>query len=1071
MKWKLMILFVCLLTSVSSVLAQQKVTGVVLSSEDNEPIIGASVYLKGSKVGAITDSNGRFSLSVPRGTKTLVVSFVGMKTKEVAIKPNLTIFLENDFAQLDEVVVTAQGITRKAKSLGYSTQEVKGEKLTMARQTDLGNAMAGKISGARFFGASGATFDTGSIVLRGTTTFTDRAGSEPIYVVDGTITNKNVINMDDVESINVLKGPAATALYGSEGGNGAVIITTKKAKDGKGSVEVSHSITFENYYNHFKMQRDYGGGSLGASGESLDAKYGSQYDTMSADFLYGTYKGWKNSDGSYYMDYGSDESWGARFDSNVKMASALYYDSTSSKYQKADPWVAQLDMKDLFRTGINNTTNVAFSKSGKDYSTRVSFTNSDRTGIYHNSQAIRRFLGVKATYSPKEWMNIVLDYKYTYRRNKNSATEGYGENGNTFYDFVQWGHTNVNLKDYKDYQRGDGTWRTWNIISPDNLTANFHDNPFAVADNFNHYSTDQWSVLTGDMEIKLPYNFKAGVRVMANLKNNNSETKVSNGAINFSSQYAESQYHTRELTVQGRLTWGNRYINDRLTVDAGIFTEQKNYSYGYLTASTASGLGIDGFFNLSNSNSYVTASNTVTEYKTRSIFGTATVGFDDTYFLDGSLRNDWDSKLPKSSNSYLYGGLSASVLVSNFFKELKWLNYWKVRGSLAQVGSTLAAYAATTNYLTSTAYGSKIRLYQSASQKNQNIKPTISTSYELGTEFRMFDNRFWGDINVYIRDTKNQIINATVAPQSGYSSRQINAGLVRNKGIEISLGGTVLKNKDFQWDIDANIAKNVNKLVSLNEGISDYTLTWNRFYYNFTLKAEVGKPIGVLYTSARWAKDDNGKQKLTASTSASWGGGYRPTYDLGTEKEVGNFQPDWTGGFSTNVRFRDFRLGASFDYMIGGKMVSWTNLWATGSGMLASTSQLNNNGVNEREPISKGGGVHVQGVDASGNDVDCYINAYNYYHYKAYYGNDDWIYSRTYLKMRELSLTYNVPSSFLAKTKTGIESFSLSFIATNPWLIYSACPNVDPSETGTNWLEGGQAPATRSWGLTVKLSF
>ncbi|MDD4515474.1 SusC/RagA family TonB-linked outer membrane protein [Massilibacteroides sp.] len=1076
---KLTYLLLCLIMGIGIVSAQTtSVRGVVLSAEDNEPIIGASVLAKGTTVGTITNLDGEFSLDIPSSAKVLVISYIGMATQEVAVAPNLRVLLESDTQTLDEVVVTAQGLSRKEKSLGYSTQKVTGEKLTVARQTDLGNAMAGKIAGARFFGKSGSTFDSGKIVLRGSTSFTSPEGSEPIYVVDGSISNKDAVNMDDVESINVLKGAAATALYGSQGGNGAIIITTKGAKeDGKGHIEVSHTLSFDQYYNHFDMQKSYGGGSYGMIGARYAADYEGK-DTMSPEFLYGEYGGMQNADGSYFLDFDSDESWGARYNKNVMMANANYFDPTSSQYEKAKPFVHGLDLADLFQTGIANTTNIAFSKAGKDYSTRVSFTNSEREGIQQNSDAVRRFLGIKTMFKPTDWLNISMDYKYTYRRDHNGAAEGYGATGNALNSYLQWGHTEVDLKDFKDYKRPDGTWRTWNIIGTDNLNANFHDNPYATFDNINNYKTSRWNVFTGDAEFLLPYNIKAGVRVIGNMKSYNEEQKRNEGSINFSSYYYERQYHTSDLTIQGRATWSDRFVDDRLSVDAAAFVEQRNYNYGTLSANTTNGLIMDGYFNLAGSNGYVSALNEEEHYKTRSLFATATFGFDDTYFLDGSIRNDWDSKLPAANNSFLYGGLSASVMLNQFLKyDTPWLNYWKLRASLAQVGSTLEVYKTLLAYNytdsdnTNYKYNSLTSLYPSATQLNKNIKPTISTSYEVGTEFRMFENRFWGDFNFYRRDTKNQILNMTVAPQSGYSSRQLNSGLVRNQGIEISLGGTPVKTKDFQWNVDANIAKNNNKLVRLNENIKTYLLEGNSFYYYWYLKANEGKPLGVITTMARWARNEEGLPILAKSTSTAWGGGWAPTYEFNEEKEVGNFQPDWTGGFSTSFRYKNLQVAANFDFMIGGQMVSWTNMWSTGSGTNASTAKLNDRGVNVREPLNANGGVRVDGVDADGNAVTTYMNAYYYYHYKAYYDLDEWVYDRTYVKMRELSVTYDFPKALIAKTKTGLSNASISFVATNPWLVYAACPNVDPSEAGDNWLEGGQAAATRSFGLTVKLGF
>ena len=1058
------------------------VTGVVTTMEDgvSVPVIGATVIVKGTNppIGRVTDIDGKFTIDdCPSSATTLVVSFVGLRTEEVAIAPGvLNIMLKSATESLDEVVVTAQGLSRKEKSIGYSAQKVDGEKLTAARQTDLGNAMAGKIAGARFFGKSGATFDSGSIVLRGSTDFTSPAGSEPIYVVDGSITNKNAVNMDDVESINVLKGAAATALYGSQGGNGAVIITTKGASGGKGRIEVSHTLTVDKYYNHFDMQKQYGGGSFGYDGAVLGNRDAyKDIDTMSPDFLYSNQYGeMVNPDGSYYLDYGSDESWGARYDKNVMMANANYFDPTSSQYGKAKPFVHGLDLGDLFQTGIANTTNVSFAKSGKDYSSRISFTNSQRDGLYQNSDAVRRYLALKTTFKPSDWMNVSLDYKYTYRRDHNGATEGYDTAGNVLYSYLQWGHTEVDLKDFKDYKRPDGSFRTWNIISPSNLSANFHDNPFAVLDIYNRYTTYRWNVFTGDVDFILPFNFKAGVRVIGNMRAHDSETTRGAGAL-FTSYFYAEQGHVSDLTVQGRLTWSDRFLNDRLSVDAAAFIEQKNYDYKYVYGNTNSGLILDGFFNIGASKDAPSVVNYEQHYKTRSIFGTATVGFDDTYFLDGSIRNDWDSRLPITENSFLYGGLSASVMLNQFFKDAEWLNYWKLRGSFAQVGSTLSAYNTLMAYNytdgTNYKYNNMTALYPSSTQLNPNIKPTISTSYEVGTEFRLFDNRIWGDINYYRRDTKNQILNMTVAPQSGYSSRQLNSGLVRNQGIEISLGGTPVKTKNFQWDIEANIAKNENELVRLNPEIDTYLLEGNSFYYYWYIKANEGRPLGEITTMARWKRNEDGKLILRPTTSEAWGGGWQPSYELNVEKTVGNFQPDWTGGFSTDLKYKNIRLAASFDFMIGGKMVSWTNMWSTGSGTNAESAHINDKGVNVREPISKGGGVRVDGVDEDGKPVTAYMNAYQYYHYLANYDLDEWVYDRSYLKMRELSLTYDFPKNLLKKAGIGLNDASISFVANNPWLIYSACPNVDPSETGSNWLEGGQAAATRSFGFTVKLGF
>lgn len=1072
MKERVLMLLACFCLSMAMVMAQtSKVTGIVTSSDDGEPVIGASVLVKGTAIGTITGVNGDFTIpNVPASAKTLMISYVGFKTQEVAIKPGtLKIVLVTDTETLDEVVVTAQGLTRKQKSLGYSTQKVKGEDLTIARQGDLGNAMAGKISGARYLGTSGATFGAGSIYLRGSNSISNVEGSEPIYVVDGSITNKNSVNMDDVDNINVLKGPAATAMYGSRGANGAIIITSKSAKatGGKGRLEVSHTLQFEKAYIHMDLQDQYGGGSLGAynGGDPASSFYTYHWKEGDGAAL-------KALDGKYYMDYGSDESWGARFDKGLDYIGALAWDPTSSKYGQLESWSPQLKMNDLFRTGVMNTTNVSFSKSGQDYNTRVSFTNSARTGVQPNSDAIRRYLTVKTDFKPTSWMNVSLDYKYTYRKNHNSATEGFGEVGNVLQEYLQWGQTNVNLKDYKDYARPDGSWRTWNIKSPTNLGANFHDNPYATMDLINTNDIYQWNVFTGDVSIDLPFDIKGGVRVIGNLRNQKYEDERPDGSINYVSRYYQYQNSLVDLTIQGRLTWGAHLLNDRLGIDAAAFIEQRDYTYDQIKGYTQNGLTINGYYNLLASSSSVYADNTKTHYRERSIYGTVTLGWDDTYFIDGSLRNDWSSTLSPNHNSFLYGGLSVSAMANKWFPGAHWLNMWKLRASAAQVGSTIDAYNINNVFELTTKYGNWSSMREPVTQKNFNIKPSISTSYEVGTEFSMFNRRLWGDVNFYTRDSKDQIIDVTSAPQSGFTTRKMNAGLIRNQGFEVSIGGMPVMTKDFSWTLDFNIARNTNKLIELADGIDSYMIYGIKFQSFLYKYAQVGKSLGVI-TGNTWNRDENGNiifKKLTNATQIANNGEYIPTYNTDTDRELGNFQPDFTGGFSTNLRYKNFRLGASFDFSIGGQMASWTNMWGTASGTLSSSVGNNDKGKPIRESLANGGGIHMTGVDTEGNKVDTYVGAYYFMHNQCYVW-EDWIYDRTYVKMRELSLGYEVPTSFLQKTKTGITSASISLVATNPWLIYSAVPNIDPSESSNNYYEGGQAVSTRSIGLTVNLAF
>lgn len=1069
MSKKMYSLLLCLCLGICTAFAQNiTVKGTVTSAEDGLPVVGASVFVQGTTNGTVTDISGQYTLkNVPSGS-TLIFSCIGMLDVKKTADRVVDVTLSPDNELLDEVVVTAQGLTRKQKAIGYSAQTVTSKELTAVHSAELGNSLAGKVAGAQFWGAGGATFNEGKIVLRGATSYSDAQGSEPIYVVDGAIVSRESVNMDDVESINILKGPSATALYGSRGANGAVVVTTKKAADGRSVLEFSSTTSVETYYNHMDFNDLYGGGSSAAS---VTAEAAASADPYSTDWTSVANLFNKLDDGSYYFDYGSDENWGPRYDGKSLVRSGLSWDPTSDKYGKADTWEARLNLRDLTRAAWTNNTNVAFSKAGNGFRTRVAFNNVERQGIMYNSKATRRSFSLTSSFKPTDWLNADVSYRYRYRKTKNAATEGYSAAGNVVGEYTQWGQTNINLKDLEDWQRPDGNWRTWNIVAPDDLSPNFHDNPYGTLYNYNTFSYNNYHLVTADVYTLLPHNVRVGVRVNNNLIANRYEAKYGNGSIVFDPYFRTYHSQSNDFTAQAYATWSEHYIDNRLSVETALFAESRKYDYYYLNGHTNGGLSVPGFFNLAASSSTFTAENSETHYKTRSFFGTATIGWDDLVYLDGSIRYDIDSRLSNDNNAFLYGGGSVSFMASKLI-DASWLDFWKIRGSLAQVGSTLGAYNIYPTYTVGTKAHGLTTMYEPTTQVNPSIKPTISTSFEVGTEFKLFGNRLFGDINLYRKDTKNDIIQANVLPQSGYSYRRLNAGMVRNQGIEVTLGGTPIKTRDIEWTLSANISKNNNELVTLAPDQTEYTIYWARFYDAWYLKAIEGKPIGVISAASRWVTNEDGKPVLQKGSKA-WGD-VRPTWERGVEKEVGNVQPDLTGGFSTSFRYKNFTFNASLDFLLGGQLVSWTNMWGTGSGVFASTAKVNNRGVNEREPVAVGGGVYMEGVDSEGNPLSGYVDAYNYYHYLAYYNCDNWVYDRTYVKLREVSIGYDLPARFLKNLGIGLSKASVALVATNPWLIYSACPNLDPSEIAGveyNYLEGGQALSTRSFGITVNLTF
>lgn len=1023
--------------------------------------------------------DGKFTLNVSSGSK-LKITYLGMKPTTVSASNNMKVTLESDNQTLSDVVITAQGLARQKRSLGYATTEIKSADLTSVNEGNLNNALAGKVAGARFVGGSGAKFDEGKIVLRGATTITAGAGTEPIYVVDGVITPAASVNMADVSSVNVLKGPAATALYGVRGGNGAVIIVTKSAATGSDSqhVSIGHTLQWTSAYSHAKLQKEYGGGYYGADG-SLDVYHWKQGDPES----------YKQFEGRNYYDYADDSSWGPKFDSSIKYMPAVAWDETSPYFGQEETWTSHLNMNDLFRTGVSNVTNASFDKSGKDYSMHVALGTTNMTGVNPNSDAQRRYADAKLVFKPMKNLRVSFDYKYTYKKNHNAATEGYSTDGNNPYsEILQWGNTNVDLKQYKDYVRPDGSFRTWNITSPTNFTPAFHDSPYAIYNEINNTNKRQFHTIAADFEYSLPFNIKLGWKTTANILSyqeiQNNPQLTGNIA-----KHKQWQEQSSDIYNQARLTWNGAFVNDRLTMDAALFLENRYFHYDGMNVFTRDGLLMSNFYTTGNSaglsggddsHDYVDDLTSLDAYgnysgtskqKTQSIFGTYSAGWDNTYYLELSLRNDWNSTLPSEKNSYLYGGASVSAIASNWFKHGDWLSYWKIRGSFAQVGSALTPYQLSEIYNFGLRYGSTATLYNNPTQIDPDIKPTITTSYEVGTEFSLFRNRLYGDVNLYRRDTKNQIIKTTASSASGYSSRLTNAGLIRNSGFEVSLGGKPIDSKDWTWEVSANIAHNVNKLVRLKDGMTRYTLDYEGFYARLNSYAEVGKPMGALYTSRNWSYNEDGKIIMKDNGD----GTYTPVIDKTTERYLGNLQPKFTGGFSTSLRWKDLTLRTSLDYRIGGKLASITNMWLSGSGMAERTAGTNDRGGELRGSVANNGGVRVDGVvkGADGNytDVTTYMDAYEYFmNYEATLW-EPYVYDATYVKMRELSLAWNIPTTWLSNLHLGITKASIAFVATDPFLIYSKVPNIDPSESDGGFMEKGQAVSTRSFGFSVNVTF
>lgn len=1060
------LLLIILIFNAAMVSAQTKtITGTVTAQQDKGTLPGVSVRVKGGQGGTVTDGNGRYSINVPDNNATLVFSFIGFTTKEVPVAGQtvIDVALSESSQQLGEVVVTALGISRQEKSLGYAAQQIKGENLTMTRQQDLNTSLAGKVSGVQILGGSGARFGASTIRIRGINSL---QGGNPIYVVNGVITDPNAVNNDDVESLTVLKGPAATALYGQRASEGAVVITLKKGSAKGLGISVNQTTTLERVSTLPQYQNEYGGGT---------SQTWNIYNYKPGDPEY-----LKNFSGVKYYNYSVDESWGPRMDGTM-YAPWYFWDPSDPEFGKLKPFVAQPNnVRDFYRTGVTTNNNVAFSKAGDNYNTRISYTNLNRTGVSPNTNQTRNNVSVNGEIKLTPKLTVSANVNIFQENLKNVPAEGYGTQ--TSGSFNQWFHRDLEMNKLKNYRRPDGTYTTWNITSPTNLSPKYWDNPYTEA--YVNTSEANNNRLYGNLTAS--YNFrkdlKLSVIARGDYLNRDANSRVGSYTIN-PDAYAESSYQYKEYDYVASLEY-DHYFGTDLSFRAGAYAESREDVAKYLTAGTNGGLAIPGLYTVNNSLDRPSNSSFHSTKVVNSMYGYTSFGYKQFLYLDLNIRNDKSSALPSNNNSYWYGGASTSFVFteSGLVPKNNFLTFGKLRASVAKVGSDIDPYQTGQTFNLSTVpYGSSPIQFLPNSLPNPNLKPTLSTAYELGTELHFLKgDRIRFDFNYYHRNTKDQILNLPVNGTTGYSSIIINAGSIVNHGIELSLGGTPVKNSTLTYDANFNIAFNRNKVVSLYPGFNTLrsspeggggaTLSGYQgagatgFGFvgspSFSVNSVVGEPYGQLIGSG-FRRDASNNIIVDAD-------GFPERDDNVT---LGNILPDFTGGFTNSITYKGFNLGFSIDYQYGGKFVSVTQQNLAGSGLALSTVGNNENGVPRRDDPSAGGGTLVKGVHEDGTPNTTYVDTRDLN--EGYYSTiwEQYTYDATYIKLREVSLGYNIPKSWFGRIP--LQSARFSIVAQNPWLIYTKArvKGIDPSQLQTSFYEGGQLPATRTIGFNLNLNF
>jgi TonB-linked SusC/RagA family outer membrane protein len=1039
-----------------------------VTDEKGIPIPNASIIFSGTGKGTSANDQGDFSFSgMEAGKYTIEVTALGFQTivQDITITDNaeltLNFVLKTGANNLEEVVVTALGISRKQRSLGYATQQIKGDNLTYTKEQNVIGSLAGKIAGVQVVGSSGASLGgTQKIKIRG---YNSISGSDqPLIVVDGTpVSNSNFagpdgqdfgnmaqdINPDDVESVNVLKGPAATALYGLRGQYGVLMITTKKGKAGqKSQVEFSSAFSMEKAGNFMPLQNVYGGGT------SIN------FPTVNI-----------NGVATPYVS-SADESWGPKMDGQMVRHRNSWYPQ-DPEFGQLMPFVPQPDnIKDYFETGTTFNNGISFSGGSQTASFRLSYNHTDINGVEPNTWLKRNNLGFNGSLNVTS--KITLSTSLNYGNNKAQRPEqGYTHSSSRY--FLQWFQRSLDMNKLRNYKYPDGRFFQWNGSNPTNATVgslSFLNNKPSDWNNpfFNAYenpTNDSRDRFFGN--VSLSYAVLKGLRVSgtarADIYVQNIESKKGIGGFDVNS-YSVGKYQNRELNYEFLAQYDNNFNDFSLNVNAGTnFLERR---YDYLSQATVGGLLTPNFFNIEGSKDRPAVSNFVDRKEIFSWFTTATIGYKDMVFLDASVRQDYSSALPKSNNGYTYPSVSASFIFSEL---IKWnpLSYGKLRLGVARAGSDIGTQLTSNPYAISI-NGTITSAYLPNTLNNPNLKPSYSDAVEAGIDLQFLNNRLGLSFTYYNQQNKDQAITLDVSGSTGYTGTVINAGNIQNKGIELSLTATPVRTNKFSWDLTLNASHNKSMVKELipeydinNRILSSNTYSGVSVYVN----ARVGEAYGSLV--GRGYKRDVKTGKVLLGTNN------QPLYE--DNHTFGNIVPEYTGGFTNTFRYGKFDLTALIDFQKGGMFFSWSKMLAIKSGQAAETAELNANGKNVRDPIADGGGVLVNGIsEATGQEVTAYVDGKTYYRTTlGPHVYEEWAFDASYVKLREVRLGYTFN---FKNNRIPFRSVNLALIARNPVMIWQEAPKgLDPSELSAggslSWLEKGQLNTVRSFGVNLNVKF
>ena len=1043
------------------------VTGVV-QDQAGMPVPGANVLVKGTSNGVQTDFDGKFKISAAKG-QVLVFSFLGMKSQEVPASVNMTVKLADDSVQLEGVVVTALGITRDKKSLGYGTQKVDGSEVNNVPNTNFVNNLSGKVAGLQVKTNNNLGGST-NVVIRGYKSI--GFNNQALFVIDGIpVDNSNTngtnqttgrygydygnaasdINPADIESINVLKGAAATALYGSRAANGAIMITTKKGKEGTGfgvSFESSVSVGSIDKDTFVKYQKEYGQGY-----------YGDLFRT-SRDV---------NGDGvaDTAVRTGDDASFGPKFEGQMVYQWDSFYPE-SPNYQKATPFVAaKNDPSKFFQTPFTHSNTVSFNGGNDKGAFNLSYTNLSATGLMPNSEQNKNsFLG-NASYKLND--KLTASFMANYINTRTLGRNGTGYNGNLVSGFRQWWATNVDIKQQRDIYNATGKNYSWNTAlggstpsSNPNLNPAFWNNPYferyesyqndtrnrILANTSLNYKLLKWLDVTGRLTVD-NYSEVQEERLAVGSYGGNpfgtAQTNESSGYQRFNRNYSEFNYD-----LMFNYNWD---ITEKFNLKGVAGVNIRRQKINSVMVSTSGGLYVPNVYSLANSVNLL--EDPIQSEQNRGVDGyyiSASFGYDDFLFLDATARKDFSSTLPERDNGYFYPSVSGSLVFSNLVKA-DWLSLGKVRFGYAEVGNDAPIYSILDTYQKPAKFGTTLYSVNSI-KNNPALKSELTRSLEAGLELQFFKKRVGLDLSVYKTNTVNQIVDLPVSEATGYTRVFKNVGEVQNKGIEATLSLTPVKTESFSWDITANWAVNENEVIALAPGIDNYQL--GSYQGGVSINAQVGKPYGIIQGSDYVYV--NGQRVVDQATG-------KYVISATNDKDLGTFTPKWTGGLNNRFTYKNITMSFLIDVQKGGKVFSLDRWYGEGTGIYSNTVGAIRNPEGVVLPgVTPDGAPNTVAVDQT-TGVDGYLG---------YLGsaNSDYVYDASYVKLREVTLGYTFTKKALNNT---FQDLYIGLSGTNLWIIDKNLPDADPesglSSGNLQGFQSGVLPTTRTFALNLKAKF